>query len=184
MRAGRRRGRERGFTYLGVLFIVGVIGLGLAGTGATWTIAARRAHERQLLWTGKQYARAIQAYWQQSPGIRQYPSRLDDLVADDRFPVQRHHLRELYRDPVSGEPFAPVLSPEGRIAGVHSPSDATPLKQDGFSPPWQAFKGMTRYSDWLFIAESARPALATPGQAAQGPQPAQGPQVTQAAQRP
>ena len=160
MRAGERRRRRRsgGFTYFGVLFLVTLTGLGLAIAGTTWTLATKRARERELLWAGTQYSRAIQAYYLQSNGVRRYPDRLEDLLEDQRFPQPRHHLRQLYLDPVSRQPFKTVIGPEGRIAGVYSPSDDTPLKQDNFPFRWQQFKGLQHYSDWQFVADSAKPA--------------------------
>jgi hypothetical protein len=122
-----------------------------------------------LLWTGQQYARAIQAYYTQSPGVNRFPDRLEDLLEDRRFPEPRHHLRKMYLDPMSREPFKIVLAPDGRIAGVHSPSDDTPLKQDNFPLRWREFKGMTHYSDWLFIADNAKQGIVTGASASQGP---------------
>lgn len=154
MRAGERRPRRaHGFTYVGVLFLVALTGLAIAGTGEAWSLAARRAKEKQLLWTGTQYARAIKSYYLQSPGTRQLPNRLEDLVEDKRFPVSKYHLRQLYVDPVTGGEFGVVLGPDGRIAGVRSKSDDEPMKQDGFPARWRDFKGSTHYSDWLFTAD-------------------------------
>lgn len=151
MQAGSTGRTVGGFTYLGALFLITLVGLGLAGAGQAWSVASKRARERELLWAGTQYARAIQAYYEQSPGVRHHPARLEDLLADQRFPVPRHHLRQLYRDPVSRQPFVILPGPDGRIAGVRSRSDELPLKQDGFPARWQGFRGMTRYSDWHFM---------------------------------
>ena len=150
--AGRLQ--QAGFTYFGVLFLLVLLGLGLAGTGETWSLASRRAKERELLWTGNQYARAIKAYYNQSPGVRQFPSQLEDLVEDRRFPVPRRHLRQLYADPITRDRFEIVRSQDGHIGGVRSHSDDTPLKQDNFPVKFRDFKGTTRYSDWLFIADN------------------------------
>lgn len=138
---------------MGALFLVALVGLGLAGAGSSWSLASQRAKERELLWVGSQYARALKSYHDQSPGARQYPSRLEELVEDRRSPTTRHHLRRLYADPVTREPFDVVLHSDGRIAGVRSRSDAAPLKQDNFPAKRREFKGMTRYSDWQFIAD-------------------------------
>ncbi|WP_460890934.1 hypothetical protein, partial [Ramlibacter alkalitolerans] len=164
MRAGKRR-HQGGFTYLGVLFLLVLLGLGLAGTGETWTIASRRAREKELLWTGNQYARAIRAYYMQSPGTRQYPSQLEDLLEDRRFPQPRRHLRQLYNDPMTRDRFDVVMSDTGRIAGVRSHSDDTPMKQDNFPARFRDFRGSTHYSDWLFIPDNL-PGAPTKPQAA------------------
>lgn len=154
MARGSRRRRESGFTYLGVLFLMVLLGLGLAGTAQLWSIASRRAHERELLWVGNQYARALKSYYEQSPATRQYPLRLEDLLVDSRFPVPRHHLRQLYVDPVTRDGWGVILNPEGRIGGVHSLSEETPLKQDGFPLKWERFKGTAKYSEWRFLVDA------------------------------
>ena len=143
---------QRGFTYMGVLFLMVLMGLGLAGAGQTWSIASQRARERQLLWVGTQYARAIRSYYDQTVGVKQYPTKLEDLVEDQRFPEPRHHLRQLYLDPITQQPFEVILAPDGRIGGVHSHSDETPLKQADFPQRWKDFKDAAHYSDWLFKA--------------------------------
>jgi type II secretory pathway pseudopilin PulG len=161
-KSGRRQG---GFTYLGVLFLLVLMGIGLAAAGQTWTLASQRSRERQLLWVGAQYARAIRAYYEQTPGAKQYPSKLEDLVEDQRFPEPRHHLRQLYLDPITQQPMDVILAPDGRIGGVHSHSDETPLKQRDFPQRWKDFKDAAHYSDWLFKASdptSNQPKAAAP----------------------
>ena len=149
-----RAGSQRGFTYLGVLFLLVLLGLGLAGTGEAWSLASRRASEKELLWVGNQYARAIRAYYTQSPGVRQFPAQLEDLLEDRRFPEPRRHLRQMYQDPITRDAFEVVPSQDGRIGGVRSRSDGTPMKQDNFPAKFRDFKGLTKYSDWLFIADN------------------------------
>src|SRR3978361_770517 len=105
MRAGKRLRRQHGFTYMGVLFLLVLMGIGLAGAGQTWTLASQRSRERQLLWVGAQYARAIRAYYDVTPGGKQYPAKLEARVEDQRFAEPKHHRRQLYLDPVSREPF-------------------------------------------------------------------------------
>jgi len=165
MAAGSPRARHEGFTYLGALFLITVMGLGLAGTAETWTVASRRERERELLWAGNQYARALKSYRDQSPGPRQFPGRLEDLLEDRRFPQPRAHLRQLYLDPITRGPWGTVPDAQGRIAAVRSLSDETPMKQANFPAKWLAFQGTTHYSDWQFAAD---PAPAAPPPAALG----------------
>ncbi|HET8747624.1 MAG TPA: type II secretion system protein [Ramlibacter sp.] len=168
MRAGKARA-QGGFTYLTVLFLVVLLGIGLAGTGETWSLTSRRAREKELLWVGNQYARAIRSYYMQSPGARQFPAQLEDLLEDRRFPIPRHHLRQLYADPITREGFQTVLAEDGRIGGVRSRSDDTPLKQDNFPAKFRDFKGATQYSDWLFIADNLPGSPRNPNAAAVDP---------------
>lgn len=167
MRIGSANGRRQsGFTYLGVLFLVALMGGVLASAGQLWAVQAQRERERDLLWVGGQYAQALRSYYRSSPGVAQYPATFEELLEDNRFPSPQRHLRQLYRDPMTGaSEWGMLRSVDGRIAGVYSLSERRPLKQHGFSEPWVDFAGMARYSDWLFAAESAfaQPAVETGG---------------------
>jgi len=55
-------GREGGFTYLGLLAIIAVMGVVMVGTGEVWHIAQKREKERELLFVGDQFRRAIRAH--------------------------------------------------------------------------------------------------------------------------
>ncbi|WP_085586867.1 MULTISPECIES: type II secretion system protein [unclassified Pseudomonas] len=154
IRSGERAG-QGGFTYLGVLFLIVLMGMGLASAGELWSTVSRRDREQQLLWVGSQYAQALRSYYRSSPGLAQYPKELADLLQDERFPEPRHHLRRLYPDPVGGGEWALQRGFDGRITGINSPSTETPLKQADFPAQWSDFEGMTRYSDWQFVAEKA-----------------------------
>jgi type II secretory pathway pseudopilin PulG len=163
MRAGKAARRSGGFTYLGVLFLVMLMGLGLSGTLQAWSTANQRGKERDLLWVGEQYARAIRAYYQQSPGLRQYPQKLEDLLEDKRFPTTRHHLRRLYPDPITGSlEWGLIKTMDGRIAGVHSTSEAEPWKKDNFPLRWKDFTDKTQYAEWRFVADVGLLGEATP----------------------
>ncbi|MBS1191797.1 MAG: hypothetical protein H6R10_3589 [Rhodocyclaceae bacterium] len=158
MAAGERH-RHRGFTYLGVLFLVALLGLALGAAGQAWSVASQRAREQELLWVGTQYARALQSYAQQSPGRPEYPRRLEDLLTDNRFPVPRHHLRRLYPDPITrSTDWGLVKTLDGRISGVYSRSEAAPWKRANFPLRWEAFTDSRKYSDWKFGADTRLPA--------------------------
>ncbi|BAU76669.1 type II secretion system protein [Metapseudomonas furukawaii] len=147
---------ERGFTYLGVLFLVMLMGMALAGAGQLWSTTSQRARERDLLWVGNQYAQALRSYYRASPGVAQYPASLEDLLEDNRFPSPRQHLRRLYPDPITGRTdWGLVRAFDGRIAGVYSPSRQAPLKQARFPAEWVEFEGLRSYADWRFVAEKA-----------------------------
>ena len=146
---------EGGFTYLGVLFLIVVMGMALASVGELWSTSARRDRERQLLWVGTQYAQALRSYYRSSPGLAQYPKALEDLLQDERFPNPKHHLRQLYPDPVTGGEWALMRGFDGRITGLTSASTDKPLKQDNFPTQWSDFAGMASYKDWQFVAEKA-----------------------------
>ncbi len=146
---------EEGFTYLGVLFLIVLMGMGLASAGQLWSSASKRDRERQLLWVGTQYAQALRSYYRSSPGLAQYPRELADLLQDERFPNAKPHIRQLYPDPVGGGEWTLMRGFDGRITGLNSPSTDKPMKQADFPAQWSDFTGMASYADWQFVAEKA-----------------------------
>jgi len=146
-------GRQQGFTYLGMLIFVAIIGIGLLATTEVWHTAQQREKEQELLFIGDQFRRAIGLYYEHSPGgVRSYPTSLEDLLKDPRYPSTQRYLRRIYRDPVNGDTeWGVVTKPEGGIMGVYSLSEQEPLKQANFSAKDVDFIGKTKYSDWLFV---------------------------------
>jgi type II secretory pathway pseudopilin PulG len=176
MRSGnpsRSRHRQQGFGYLLVLFTVAALGLLLAGTGQVWHTQAQREKEAELLFIGNQYRQAILAYYAHTPtpdpAARQYPSRLEDLLLDNRFPTPQRYLRKLYRDPMTGTDQWGLEKVAGRITGVFSLSEAVPIQQ-AFAARDAEFAGAQRYDQWLFgvstAAAAPAPALASVASAA------------------
>ena len=154
----RAKGRvaSRGFTYLGVMYIVVLLGLTSAVASVVWSTVQRRDNERELIFVGRQFQAAIERYRQadQGPAAR-YPRKLEELVVDQRSALPRHHLRQLYPDPITGlRQWGLIRLPDGGIAGVHSLSDRTPLRR---SPPTagQTDGPAGSYRQWRFVAVSA-----------------------------
>jgi type II secretory pathway pseudopilin PulG len=154
--------RQRGLTFLALLFAIALAGIALAGTGALWQLESRREKEKELLFAGDQYRRAIGSYYAKTPGdARQYPEKLEDLLKDNRFPNPVRHLRRLYREPMSDDGQWELLRVQGRITGVVSRSTGTPVKVAGFPKEFESFEGAKSYRGWQFMGADA----ATPGQA-------------------
>lgn len=148
--------RQRGFTYLGLLFAIAFIGLLLASAGQVWHIALQREREAELLFAGRQYARAIAAYQAATPGdVKQWPQRLEDLLEDRRNPTIKRHLRRLYPDPFSGKPEWGLIKSGEFIVGIHSLHDGKPIKQAGFLPEEESFAGAASHRDWRFLAQAS-----------------------------
>jgi type II secretory pathway pseudopilin PulG len=164
--------RAAGFTYLAVLLLVALIGLGLSSAATLFATAQQRERELELLFAGNQYRQAIGSYYESTPGgAKQFPPTLEALLKDERHPVTVRHLRKLYRDPMTGKPdWVLVSRPDNRIAGVASRSKARPFKTDNFSNPLDRdFRGAASLSEWHFVYS---PALA-PGSAPNASQPEQ-----------
>ncbi|HJS77291.1 MAG TPA: type II secretion system protein [Burkholderiales bacterium] len=160
--------RERGFTYITVLFVVAMMSGGLALIGEVWHTANVREKEAELLHIGNEYRKAIERYYLSGP-VRQYPKSLADLVKDPRHPGTVRHLRRLYPDPITGkDDWGLVKSADGGFAGVYSPSEDAPLKTGGFGVRDAALEGKTKYSEWQFVFAPAQ-AAAKPGAVAAKP---------------
>jgi type II secretory pathway pseudopilin PulG len=146
-------GRERGFTYLWILFAVAILGASLGAAAESWTTAQRREKERQLLFVGNQYQQAIGRYFEATPGpAKRFPPSLEALLKDPRFPGTQRYLRKLYPDPVTGsDEWGLVEAPGGGILGVYSLSEARPLKVAHFSGDAKDFEGREKYSEWVFV---------------------------------
>lgn len=152
---GVRASRQQGFTYLGLLFAVVIIGLTLTVAAHVWQTTVKREREAELLWVGHAYRMAIASYF--AFGHR-YPTTLHDLITDERFPVPKHHLRRLYPDPITGAAdWTLILTPnQTGIQGVASSSHAMPIKRDGFDFLDATFKGAKCYCSWEFLYSGNR----------------------------
>ena len=160
-----------GFTYIGLLLGIAIMGFFMAAVSEVWHTAVKREREAELLFAGDQIRRAITRYVASAPGGERYPRRLEDLLRDPRYPLPRRYLRQLYRDPMtpSGE-WGLVQSGEF-ISGVHSLSENEPLKSAGFSFADRSFEDKQKYSEWIFVAIEPTRAARTRAAAAAKPAP-------------
>lgn len=183
MRIGRRipipvpgvLGRKpvRGFTYIGLLFAVALLGVILAAAGTVWHTAMVREREAELLFIGQQYQKAITSYYSRVVnGTQQFPRTLDELLEDKRFPMPVRHLRRPFRDPLTGSLEWGLVKSGGRITGVYSRSTESPLRVAGFGDCCIEFEGAKKYTEWKFIYRD--PTGATVGGAVQKSDPVTG----------
>ncbi len=117
---------QRGFTYLGVLLAIALLGIGLVAAAEVWTTTAKRQRVEQLDWVGQQYVQAIGSYYESSPGrAKVFPKALEDLLEDRRMPFVRRHLRQLYANPLSGKSDWELIEAPGLgIRGVRAKGGA------------------------------------------------------------
>ena len=97
-----RRPRERGFTYLWLIFVLAIGAALLAAIGQRWSTLLQREREHELLFRGRQIAAAIASYHAASGVPAQWPRGFDDLLEDRRSGAIRRHLRQAWPDPFSG----------------------------------------------------------------------------------
>jgi len=158
----------RGFAYIALLVAIVIIGISLGAAGKYWSSVMLRDKEEELIFRGDQYRRAIERYVLAVPGSQVYPQSIDDLLMDNRTATGKRHLRQKYKDPISGEDFVEIRNAlTRRIIGVHSPSEKEPLKkagfpdvysktqvvaQPGFPDGYNILSDKMKYSEWLFVA--------------------------------
>lgn len=148
---------QNGFTLIGLLILVAVLGIALAAVGHVWQTTAQREREQELLFIGNAFRQALKSYEEQTPeGQPTRPANLNALLQDPRFPTPVRHLRKLYRDPITGDPRWGLLKEADGIRGVFSLSTSQPLKTRGFSDENSSFTGKKRYADWVFALPEAQ----------------------------
>jgi type II secretory pathway pseudopilin PulG len=168
LRNARQFGACRGFALMAALLAVLAVSLAAAVAVSRARFEAQRDKELQLLWVGNQFRQALRSYQVAIPlgGKAQYPMKLEDLLEDHRFPNTVRHLRQVYRDPFTGQADW-VLEREGdRIVGLHSSSTAAPVRHADLGAANAGFASAQTYADWRFLATdpvdtaSAAPSLA------------------------
>jgi type II secretory pathway pseudopilin PulG len=151
---------QRGFTYIGLLVVVVMMGLVLTAVSRVWRTTEQRERETQLLFAGHAFRMAIASYY--ASGHR-FPNALEELLQDERFPIPKRHLRRLYPDPITGQAdWTLVLTPDGNgIMGIASSSTHAPFKRARFDPVDDAFTDADCYCSWQFVYYPSRHNRAT-----------------------
>ena len=157
MRARARVRREGGFTYLGLIILVMVIGLVGAATLKIDSLLRRARAEQELLDIGAAFGEALRTYAEATPkGQPAQPPSLKELLKDPRFPGVRRHLRKIFVDPLTGKAEWGIVwaNPGDRrgVLAVYSLSKAKPLKQGHFDARFSGFENKEHFSDWKFAA--------------------------------
>lgn len=141
--------RELGFAYLFLLFLLALLAISALAVGSLQHYARVRSNEAELLRIGAEFRRGLASYHDAAmPSV--YPRTLEDLLLDQRAGSDERHLRKIYVDPVTGRREWGLVIEQGRIVGIHSLSERSPMKVAGFDPESAAFEGAERYSDWVF----------------------------------
>ncbi|MEZ0231592.1 MAG: type II secretion system protein [Methylophilaceae bacterium] len=160
MLTGKRQHLMSGYTFIGLLIVIMLVGFSLAEAGNIWSQAKQRDREQELLKIGDKFRQAIRDYYNASPGpVKNYPQSLEALLRDDRFPTPRRYIRELYQDPITQNLGWGINgAPTGGIMGVFSLSNKKPFKTKNFPSIYKDFEKKTSYSEWIFVytAESEK----------------------------
>jgi type II secretory pathway pseudopilin PulG len=170
--------RQAGFTYLGLIIFVAIIGLVGAATLKIGSLLQRAAAEEELLEIGAAFSAALDSYAAATPrGASPYPPSLAELLKDPRSPAMRRHLRKVYVDPLTGKAEWGIVYLGGGETGIvafHSLSNARPLKIANFDSRFKGLDNKEEISEWRFGAgeRSLAPAVATTQSGGPGVQPA------------
>jgi type II secretory pathway pseudopilin PulG len=152
--------RQHGFTYLGLVVLVTVIGLVGAATLKIDSLLHRAAAEEELLAVGAAFSAALESYAAATPpGQPPQPPSLQELLKDPRTPGLRRHLRKLFVDPMTGGTEWGIvwLGDHARVVGVYSLSQARPLKVGNFDARFAGFENKQHFSDWKFMTAATAP---------------------------
>lgn len=121
----RRRGvtGRRGFTYVGLLIVVALLGAALASAGVSWRHRLQREREIESIARAQELADALGS-WQAVAGTsRQALPDWNDLLEDRRVAPLLRHLRRAWTDPLTGETdWQWVRDEAGQVVGVRSRS--------------------------------------------------------------
>ncbi|SHH14027.1 type II secretion system protein [Massilia sp. CF038] len=148
------RARQQGFTYLGLIILLAILGLVGAAGLKMGTLFERAAAEEELLEIGAQFSEALRSYAAATPqGQPKQPPTLQDLLRDPRFPNPRRHLRKIFVDPITGKAEWGIIYLHDKvgIVGVYSLSDRRPLKIANFDIRFANMENRERISDWKFL---------------------------------
>lgn len=154
MPSGKHR-HQGGFTYLLLLASIAIIAMAAAYSVQIGSELSRKSAEQALLFVGSEFERAFRSYALQSS---QGPRTLEELLKDPRTPGTRRHLRQIYADPLTGQPnWGLVTDQAGFLTGVYSLAKGQPIQQTGFKPHRTHFENAESYSAWVFGLPSAQP---------------------------
>jgi type II secretory pathway pseudopilin PulG len=138
------------------MFAIFLIVLATTAASVVWQIETRRSKEKELLFQGQEFGRALAAY-QLRHGSTQtpYPKQLTELLRDGAGLAVARDLRRIYVDPMTATTDWGLLKlPDGEIVGVYSRSTQAPIQKSNFPRGLDSFSSAKRYTDWVF-----RPAL-------------------------
>jgi type II secretory pathway pseudopilin PulG len=179
--------REAGFTYVGLVVFVAILGMVGAATLKVDGLLRRAQAEQELLETGAAFSEALRSYAAATPrGFPAVPPTLQDLLKDPRFPGTRRHLRKIFVDPITGSAEWGVQYQGDKVGvlAVYSLSQAQPLKLANFDARFQNFENKKHLSEWKFTAAGAvMPAVPPPAGITPPPPPPPAPPQTPALPR-
>lgn len=144
--------KQRGMLLLGILVFLSIATLTIGNASQSWMDSRQRETEDELIFIGQQYIKAIESYYLRTPGvIKQFPSRLEDLVQDPRFPQPVRHIRKLWHDPLAPNQDWGLIKRGTAIVGIYSQAEGHPFRTANFDPSLPVTFGLAEtYQNWEF----------------------------------
>src|SRR6266705_1095808 len=107
----KKRRRDAGFSLAALIFFATAASILAAAAVPAYQMQAKREREKELIFRGEEYTRAIQKY-QRKFGV--YPGSIDQLVQTNGL----RFLRRAYKDPITGKDFRLIrYNPDGSLSG-------------------------------------------------------------------
>ena len=106
--------RQAGYALLMVMFLGALMLVAVAAAAPNILTQGVREKEEEMIWRGKQYARAVKLYYRKNG---RFPTSIDDLVEKR---TQVRYLRQAYKDPMNTEDGAwrmIYVGPGGQLIG-------------------------------------------------------------------
>lgn len=157
--------KQKGFSYLLLLFFVAIMGIVLATQGSIYSLARQREKEKELLIAGRTLRQAILSYYNSGPGnTKAFPPNFEVLLQDPRYPTVKRHLRQIPIDPMTNtRDWGLKKLATGEIIGVFSRSEKAPLKKANFGVGEGDFAAAASYKGWEFVATMENTTPQAPG---------------------
>ena len=165
---------NRGYAMAALLVAMSVMAVLMSALLPVWSHMATREKEEELIFRGKQYARAIGLFQRKFANT---PPPTIDILVEQRF------LRKKYKDPITNDDFQPLyanqamIQPPGGGPAAQRPGQAATLStaaqqtvQAGFNSTGMTaqggvigvtskskdesikiYNGRTRYNEWAFV---------------------------------
>jgi len=132
-----RRRSERGYAILLVLFLVTLMLMATISVAPNILTQGRREKETEMVWRGKQYARAIKLYYRKTG---KFPTSMDDLTKPKLGSLR--FMRQAYKDPMNkkdGGWRLIYVGPTGQLIGSLKPPQT--LQLSGLAGAGEALPG-------------------------------------------
>ena len=141
-----QRSRESGHLLIAVMIGITLMLIFMTVVAQQWSSLERRENEKELIFRGNQYAKAIRKYQGEHGGA--YPTSLESLM--ELGPRRLRYIRKLYRDPMAPDGKWGVLIADPSGKGFINPN--APPEAQGVEGLEDLGKGLEEFDEKLNAA--------------------------------